>query len=102
MDVAAADGRIEYTPGWLPAAVPFTIDGKPERCNRYEPVDGGLDVDGEPCTTAMCFNSSSVQRCGGDFVFATEELTIVNAVSGGGDASRMLSENVSCIMVANN
>lgn len=81
IDSANSDGRITYAPDWLPSAVPFTPDGQPERCGRYLSVeaDSRTDYAHLSCVSSVCFNRSQVDRCD-EFVFATDEVTIVSAV----------------------
>lgn len=86
-DVTDRDGRIEFQPAWLPLAVPFDNDasGMPDRCSRYRPIDAETAVlrrngSAKAVCPATAFNQSTVMRCD-EFVFASDEVTIVNAVS---------------------
>lgn len=68
-------GSTDYKQPWVPNVIPFENE-KPTRCTRYE-VFSNL-------TTTMCtendFNRSHVIGCN-DFVYKTDEISILNSVS---------------------
>lgn len=80
-DQSAEDGTVEYFPDWLEFAVPFTADGKPDTCKRFQYVphrsSDAKDVH-FGCDEIM-FNHSVIEYCD-QFVFATNELAIINEV----------------------
>lgn len=74
---------VDYKPAWLHWAIPTDSNGEPDRCSRYQPavtVDQLPDgINNSTCREAS-FNASTVIGCD-EFVFASDEVTIVNAVS---------------------
>ncbi|XP_065213734.1 organic cation transporter protein-like isoform X2 [Planococcus citri] len=61
-----------YKPSWLTNAVPFKEDS-PRKCEMYQPVD---NVRENLTCSKEGFNTSVIHQCH-DWVFATEEVTIV-------------------------
>lgn len=74
----------DYTPQWLQQAVPYESNGKPSQCRRYATIgrpsnESELSDDQRTCGT-WTFDQSKVIECD-EFVYATQEVTIVNEVS---------------------
>lgn len=89
-DSAAAlvSGSAEYRPKWLPLAIPYDADGTPSRCRRFAYIGDRVDSDDHQSSVAATdyrcdessFNKSLETQCDA-FVFDSDEVTIVNAVS---------------------
>lgn len=75
--------RYDFKPNWLHYAVPFREDGRPETCQRFQylaDTEIGSEADAEEFRCdEFTFNQSSIVSCD-EFVFATDELNIVNEV----------------------
>lgn len=65
-----------FAPEWLHNVVPFDEDNRPSNCMRYAEVNFTKSAQ---CSKKDHFNISDVYECK-DFVFANDEVTIVNAV----------------------
>lgn len=69
--------NVKFKPDWIARAVPMEANGKPSQCLRYVP-DTKLRTDDLTCP-GVSFNRSQTEQCG-DFVYATDEVTLVNEV----------------------
>lgn len=68
----------EYMPRWLRNAVPFK-DDQPWKCKRYSSKSSGSSfINDTECPIA--FDKTETVECN-KWIFATEEITIVNDVS---------------------
>lgn len=71
----------DFNPYWLENAVPFE-DSKPVRCMRYSPILNSKVYPELNSCEAYAFNRSAVVEClDGEFIFRTDEISIVNEVS---------------------
>lgn len=75
------EGQNAYRPDWLRHAIPIGANGKPSQCLRY--AAAAADTSGESNSGLTCpawsFNQSATVECD-EFVFATDEVTLVNEV----------------------
>lgn len=87
-----------FEPNWLPNALPYQ-NGKPSKCQRFEYVQPLMPNSSTPATSyephknqnkfndecvcpAIRFNRTNTLRCvDNQFVYKTNELTIVNEVN---------------------
>lgn len=69
----------EYMPSWIKKAIPFISESELWKCRRYKPLSNATFVNDTTCTAV--FSESEIEDCH-DWVFATEEVTLVREVSG--------------------
>lgn len=71
------ESNVKLKPDWIADAVPIGSNGKPSQCLRYMPELTSSSKD-STCP-GWSFNRSQTEQCG-DFVYDTEEVTLVNEV----------------------
>lgn len=69
--------KLQFIPSWIQDAVPFR-DSEPWKCKRYKPLANTTFHHPEECIVS--FSPEEVENCK-EWVFATDEVTIVNEVS---------------------